>query len=64
MMIEIKDIARELKLSTRQVRRIIKSMKLGPVRTVGRIPMFSRSQINIMKTRNTKPGFNGKGKRR
>lgn len=60
MMIEIKDIARELDLSTRQVRRIIEKMKLGPVRTVGRVPLFSRAQINIMKTRNTKPGFNGR----
>lgn len=61
-MIEIKAIAQELKLSTRQVRRIIKSLKLGPVRTVGRVPLFSRMQIDQMKRRNMKPGKNGSKK--
>jgi hypothetical protein len=63
MMIEIKDIARELDLSTRQVRRIIKKLKLGPVRTVGRMPLYSRAQIEQMKRRNTKPGYNGRKQR-
>jgi hypothetical protein len=62
-MIEIKAIAQELKLSTRQVRRIIKSLKLGPVRTVGRVPLFSRMQIEQMKRRNTKPGKKNGAKR-
>jgi len=56
MMIEIKDIADELRLSTRQVRRVIKKLKLGPVRTVGRVPLFSRAQIDQMKRRCTKSG--------
>ena len=65
MMIEIKDIANELQLSTRQVRRIIKRLRIGPVRVAGNVQLYSRAQIEQMKRRNTKPGpgRNGRKKR-
>lgn len=63
-MIEIKDIAKELRLSTRQVRRIIKKLRLGPVRVAGNVQFYSRAQIDQMKRRNQKPGPQRNGVRK
>lgn len=60
------EIAKRLKLTPARVSQIVRDMKkhLGHIETVGRNQLFTLEQVASIKNRNTKPGPNGKGKKR